>query len=227
MPLIPRSYPELIASPIFRGITEDDVFDLLECAGARLKSFSAGERIYKAGDSDVKVGVIASGSSHAEREDVFGNRVIIGTFKAGDVLCASFACASKRELPISVLARTACDVVMLDPDRVVNTCSSECKKHHALIRNMLRVIAEHDLELDEKMEILTARTTRAKLGAFLTAEARRASSPKFAIQLNRSELADYLAVDRSAMSSELSRMKRDGLIDFDRTSFTLLRSLGY
>lgn len=227
MTLHPRSYPELLSSPIFRDIVEDDICDLLVCAGARLKRFRSGERIYKAGDSDVKVGIIAAGSTHAEREDVFGNRDIIGTFKAGDVLCASFACASKKELPISVIARTDCDVVMLDPDRVVNTCTSECRKHHTLIRNMLRVIAEHDLELDEKMEILTARTTRAKLGAFLTAEARRASSPKFDIQFSRTELADYLAVDRSAMSSELGRMKRDGLIDFDRSSFTLLKSIKY
>ncbi len=212
----------LQTSPLFSGIAADDIPKLLSCLSAREQSFGRGEYVFRAGENAGGVGIVLSGGVNVAQEDFWGNRSILARIEPGGLFGEAFSCARVEKLPVSVAATADSRVLLIDYAKIVGYCPSTCQFHARLIENMLGILAQKNVMLTEKMEFLSRRSTREKLLAYLSAQAARRGRSSFAIPFSRQELADYLCVDRSAMSAELGKMSRDGLVRFNKNKFELL-----
>lgn len=212
----------LRSSPLFAGIDEGDLPALLTCLSTTRKQYEKQAFILLAGTEARAVGIVLSGSAHVLQEDFWGNRTILAHIGPGGLFGEAFACAQEMALPVSVQAAQKAEVLFMDYKKIVNTCSNACRFHMLLIKNMLRILAQKNIMLTGKMEFLNNRTTRKKLIAYLSHEATRQNARVFSIPFNQQELADYLNVNRSALSREISAMQQDGMLRHDRSRFELL-----
>ena len=204
---------------LFHGLREAQIREMLPCLSARQSRFR-GQFLLRAGDRVAFAGILLSGEAEVLQEDFWGNRNLLAAVGPGDLFAEAFACAHAVS-PVSVLCKTDGSVLYLNVRAVFSPCEKACAQHKALSQNLIRVLAEKNMQLNEKAGFLSQRTTREKLLAYLSAQARRAGSASFRIPFDRQQLADFLSVNRSAMSAELSRMQREGLLCADRSSFTL------
>lgn len=209
--------------PLFTDISDNQLETLLNCLTAVLKTYSKDEFIFMAENKASSVGVVLSGGVYVIQEDFWGNRTIIAHIEQVGMFGEAFSCAGTDKLPVSVVAVENSEVMLIDYRKIVTSCSSACVFHTQLIKNMLRIIAEKNIMLTRKMEHLSKRTTREKLLSYLSSQAVRLKSGTLQIPFNRQELADYLCVDRSALSRELGLMQNEGLIRYDKNCFELLR----
>ena len=205
---------------LFHGLREAQIREMLPCLSARQSRFRRVQFLLRAGDRVAFAGILLSGEAEVLQEDFWGNRNLLATVGPGDLFAEAFACAHAVS-PVSVLCKTDGSVLYLNVRAVFSPCEKACAQHKALSQNLIRVLAEKNMQLNEKAGFLSQRTTREKLLAYLSAQARRAGSASFRIPFDRQQLADFLSVNRSAMSAELSRMQREGLLCADRSSFTL------
>lgn len=206
---------------LFDGITNIERTSLLNCLQANTKTFVKNQIVLQAQETISYVGIVISGTIQIIKEDLFGNRTIITNITEGNLFGEAFACSKTKTLPVSVLAVTNSVILMFDYKRVLTSCPSSCSFHSKLIENMLRILAEKNILLNQKIEYLSKRTTRDKLITYFSAQATEQKSNTFTIPFNRQELADYLCVERSAMSAELSRMKKEGYLTYQKSTFTL------
>lgn len=175
-----------------------------------------------AGESIRNVGIVISGKIAVIKEDGFGNRSIIAEMTPGEMFGEAFACAGIGNITVSVLAAADSEILMIDYKKIIATCSSACVYHTKLIENMLEILAKRVLMMNQRIDVISKRTTREKLMAYFEIQKAAAKSDRFTIPYNREELADFLFVDRSAMSRELCRMREEGLIDFRKNRFEIL-----
>lgn len=210
----------LQAAKLFGGIDAAELDTMLNCIDAKTKVFRKGRILLLAGDKPQFIGVVLKGQLHIVREDYDGNRSLIGVMSPGDVFAEAMCFAGVEESPVTVVAEQTSTVILLSFDRILHTCPNSCSFHRNLIRNMLELVAKKNLQLQSHMEILSMKSIRSRvLLYFESLSARRAQ--EFTIPLNREEMADYLCVDRSALSHELAKMRKDGLIDYSKNRFML------
>lgn len=217
-----REYFEILnAVSLFAGIDEDSLEAMLQCLNAEVVNYKKGGVALLAGDRPEHVGVVLSGQLHIVREDYEGNRVMVAAIAKGEVFAEAICCAGIRESPVSVVADADASVMLLRFDQILHSCPSSCAFHTKLIENMLGMIARKNLMLQNRMDIISVHSVREKVLRYLGSLAAK-QGPSVAVPFNREELADFLCVERSALSHELSRMKRDGLIDYKKNRFELL-----
>ena len=214
-------YKILMKHPLFVGIDEQDINHILSCMNSRQQKFAKGGFIFLAEESYPKLGILMSGRAQVIKENIFGDKMIIGNVEQGNLFGETYACMGLSKIPVSVEAVEDSKVLLLDINRMLNTCSNTCTFHQRLIGNLLNIIATKNMLLNRKMSYITHKTIRGRLLAYFEDQAENAGSETFEIPFNRNELADYLCVDRSAMSRELGRMKKEGLLDFSRKAFRL------
>lgn len=210
----------LSACALFRGLTQEQLEKILPCLSARRAGFRRGQFLLRAGDTAAFAGILLSGEAELLQEDFWGNRNLLAAIGPGELFAEAFACVGAVS-PVSVLCKTDGSVLYLNVHAVFTPCEAVCAQHRQLTQNLIRVLAQKNMQLNEKAGFLSQRTTREKLLAYLSAQARTAASASFRIPFDRQQLADYLSVNRSAMSAELSRMQREGLLRADRNHFTL------
>jgi len=208
-------------SALFRGISEHELDGMLRCLDAAVKNYKKGGFILMAGDPLPYVGMILSGQATVFKTDLLGSRTVLGILSPPHLFAETFVCAGLKTSPVTVEAVTDVSVLLLGFDRILHTCASCCSHHSTLIRNMLTIVAQKNLSLNEKLDHMARKTTRQKLASYLLEQATRAGSRRFDIALDRQALADYLSVNRSALSRELSRMSEEGAVDYQRGSFYL------
>ncbi len=208
-------------SDLFNGIGADEIKAMLHCLMATSKTFEKDQFIIHAGDKVNNVGMVISGSAIIIKEDFWGNRNLMSVIEPGDMFGEVYACLPNTEVTVAVVAKEPTKVMFFNMKRILTTCSNSCEFHASLINNMITALATYSVRMNNKLDHMSKRTTREKLLSYLSSEAMRAGSATFTIPLNRQQLADYLSVDRSAMSSELSKMQKEGLIEYNRNDFTL------
>lgn len=214
---------ELVKScPLFRGIDPADLGGMLKCLSAREVTPARGEFIMASPGTAPLMGVVLEGEVEMISEDYFGKKSLLTVLSVGSVFGESYSCVKARNRTIAYQASGKCRVLLLDYDRILHACKLVCRFHHRMIENMVELIAEKNLELIEKLEVTSRTSIREKLLTYLTRQAERTGSATFQVPMGRTELAEYLCTDRSAMTRELSRMREEGLIDFDKRTFTLL-----
>ena len=203
---------EISTLPLFRGIPAGELTALLAQASAREARFQKGDLLLRRGEVTGRLGLVLEGTVHIIREDFWGNRSIVGLAGPGEVFAESYALAGEP-LEVSVLAAAPGAALFLEADGLTDA---------RLTANLLHLLARKNLMLTRKMRHMARRTTRDKLLSYLSAQALAAGSSEFDIPMDRQQLADYLAVDRSAMSAALGKLRDEGVLTFRKNHFRLL-----
>ena len=209
------------ASPLFQGISTEDIQGMMKCLSAVRRTYRKGEMIFCAGEDAKMMGMVAAGSVEIVHDDFWGNRQIMGTAHVGELFGESYACMPESVFLVSARAAEDCEILFMEVGRILITCSPACEFHSRLIHNLLYVLASKNLRLTQKIEHMGQRSIREKVMAYLSFQAEMSHKETFEIPFNRQQLADYLAVDRSALSAELSRMQKEGLIQYEKNRFTI------
>lgn len=205
---------------LFLGLSDDDIKAVLNCLQAKMISFKKGEYVFRQGEHMDSISLLVAGGLHIQKEDYWGNLSIINRVGVGEMFGEAYV-AYGGGLLNDVVAIEDSVVMLFDVRKIFSACASPCKYHLIVVQNMFFAIAEKNRRLVQKLGHMSNRTTRQKLMSYLSEQAAEHCSDSFTIPFNRQQLADFLAVDRSAMSSELCKMRKDGLILFSKNSFTL------
>lgn len=213
--------------PIFSGIKAEEIQSAFGCVGAFNKKYHRGEYIILLEESVKSVGVVLSGKVQMIQEDLWGNKAVLLTMGEKELFGESFACGSKLVSSVSFVAIEETNALFLPFERVMHTCMHGCQHHHRLIVNMVALIAEKNALFIQKIEIMSKKSLREKIFAYLLFQASNNDSKYFTIPLGRVQLSEYLNVDRSALTRELNNMRDEGFIDFDKNTFRILRELEF
>ena len=212
---------DLTLSGLFSGIPRDEIGGLLFCVQARCVNYKKDELIIEEGASVADFGLMLSGQSRSIKWDLSGKLIIITFIEKGSVIGVMLASKSGHLSPVSVQATKDSVVMMIPFSRIIARCEKNCQNHEQLLRNYIGVVAEKGLELHERLNCLLEPTMRDKILTYLSKVSREQKRTTFSIPLNRNAMAEYLNIERSALSRELSNMKKDGLIDYHKNSFKL------
>lgn len=218
-----KKYFEILRRcPLLEGIGDEKLVSMLDCLGAKIEFFDKKYTIIAEGNPAKYIGILLDGSAQITRVDYYGNRSIVADIRPAEVFGEAFACAEVRAIPVSIIANEPCTVMLIDCHRILHTCSNNCGFHQQLIFNLMRDLAMKNLQFHQKIEVTSKRTTREKLMTYLMLTAKKAGSDNFEIPFDRQALADYLEVDRSGLSAEISKLRKEGVLQNRKNHFTLL-----
>ncbi len=208
--------------PLFDEIDDNNLIKMLSCLGAKVLSFDKKYTVFSEGSKAKYIGIVLSGSVHTVLIDYDGNRSILSNMEASDVFAEDYACAEINSIPVTIVANEPSEVMLIDCSHILHTCSNNCGFHQQLIYNLMKDLATKTIMFHQKVEITSKRTTREKLMTYLSIEAKKTSSSSFDIPFDRQELADYLEVDRSGLSAEISKLRNEGVLESNKNHFKLL-----
>ena len=217
-----KYFPVLKKCSLFQNIKNEKLSALLACLGATVKQFGKKETILEEGVPARYIGIVLSGCAQMIQLDYYGNRSIVSTAQPSELFAESFACAEVSSIPLSVIATEPSEIMLIDCYRIVHSCSNACDFHQQMIYNLLKNVAAKNIQFHQKIEITSRRSTREKLMAYLILQAKKADSQSFDIPFDRQELADYLEVERSGLSAEISKLRNEGILLCHRNHFELL-----
>lgn len=218
-----REYlPILKKTRLFMNVTEVEIQSMLSCLGARSKKFEKGEYVLCQGQEVSDVLILLKGSLHIQSIDYWGNRSLLGYVSEGEMFAEAYAVPGSGALQSDVIAAEKSVIAFFDIKRLLTTCSAACRFHQMVVQNLVFALSEKNRKLVSKIRHMSGRTTRAKLISYLSEEAKKHRASEFTIPFNRQQLADYLSVDRSAMSSEICKMRDSGMLDMDKNRFRLI-----
>ena len=208
--------------PLFKGIEDESLIRMLGCLGARVAAFDKKYTILAEGVPAKHIGIVLSGSVQVIQIDYYGNRSILSEIGTSQVFAEAFACAEVEAVPVSVIANEPCEVMLIDCSHILHTCTNNCGFHQQLIFNLMKDLASKTLLFHQRIEVTSKRSTREKLLAYLMLRAKTENKSSFDIPFDRQELADYLEVERSGLSVEIGKLKREGIIENTKNHFVLL-----
>lgn len=214
--------PVLKRTRLFAGVGEEEILAMLDCLQAAKGRYEKGSYIFCQGESVRDIFVLAEGRIHIQKDDYWGNRSIINVLNAGEMFGEAYAAPGSSAILNDVVAVEDSTVIFFSVKKILTVCSSACIFHSLVVQNLFSAISEKNRMLMQKLGHMSKRSTREKLISYLSDEARKQNRGTFEIPFNRQQLADYLSVDRSAMSSELGKMRDEGILTFQRNRFTLL-----
>lgn len=214
--------PILKRTKLFAGVSDEEIGAMLSCLDASLHTYKKGEYVLRQGEHLSFITVLVYGELHIQRDDYWGNRTIVNRIAVGDMFGEAYIAPESGPLINDVVAVEDSAVIFFDVRRIITVCSSACRFHSMVVQNLFFAISEKNRTLVQKLAHISKRTTREKLISYLSEEAKRHNSASFTIPFNRQQLADFLSVDRSAMSNELCKMRDEGLLEFEKSHFKLL-----
>lgn len=218
-----KYYDILSRCGLFADISKQEIVKVLGCLGASVKNYRKQSTVFIAGDRVQDIYILLSGGIQIAEEDFWGYRSIITEIMPAGLFGEAFACAGGLESLVTSTAIKDSEVMVIPYPRILQSCGTACSFHIKLNENMLKIVSFKNIELSKKNRILCKRTTREKLMEYFAFQILAAGSTDFTIPFDRGSLADYLCVDRSAMSRELSKMREEGIITFDKSSFSVIR----
>ena len=210
-----------ISNPIFRGIGQEEYDNMLSCGGIRLRTYSKGAAVFHAGDQTSQFGILLSGKIHIESGDLWGNRVILHQIEAGQAFAESYAFCS-APMMVDVTAVEESSVLFLDLDILLSDENQGKSWYVPMLKNLLLLCAGKNLAWSGRVFCLSAKGVRARIMTYLSSEAVKRGSRTITIPFDRQQMADYLNVERSALSKELGRMEKEGILTFHKNQFRLL-----
>jgi len=217
-------FEDLKKTKIFSSSSEFECQAMMYCFKTRFKIYEKNQHIVEQGDEMDDVVLIVKGAAIAENVDVMGNISIFDEFKRGDVYGLEAAFAGENFYKDTLIATKKSLVLFMNKHRIITPCANRCKRHDIVVKHIMQIVAENNIKLVNKLTHMSKKSTREKLLSYLMAMSEKAGSEYFEIPFNKTELANYLSVDRSAMSTELSKMKEDGLVDFDKKRYRIITS---
>lgn len=218
-----KEYIEILKhTQLFAGVSNEEIVAMLNCLQARLLTFKKGEYVFREGEHIDNIMVLGKGKLLVQHDDFWGNRSIVNVIRIGEMFGEAYVAPESGAILNDVVAEEDSTVIFFDVRRILTVCSTACRFHAMVVQNLFFAISEKNRKLVQKIGHMSKRSTRAKLLSYLSEEAKRHNNRHFSIPFNRQQLADFLCVDRSAMSNELCKMRDEGLVKFDRNEFTLL-----
>lgn len=218
-----KDFAILLGNPLFRGISPEELKSMLGCLQARETQAKKGAPVFLEGDPAGFIGIVLEGAVRIVRDDYYGERTLLAQAEPGDIFAEAYACADVETMPISGYAAADSRVLLLSCRKMLTVCTNACRFHNRLVKNLLQVVARKNLLLSQKIQFMSQKTTREKLMAYLLDQAKQQGSLEFTIPFDRQTLADYLGVERSAMSAELGKLRRDGVLETTGSHFRLIR----
>lgn len=215
-----KYYNQIKNSPLFYGMKDEELKGILECFNARVRNYESGEMIIRQGDLISNIYLVLEGAVNIEKDSYWGRRIIISRLNENDNIALAFV-ASKNVSDVDALSIKDSKLLILGYEKCTSMCQNACTRHKILIGNMFEILSKENMDLIQKIENISQKTIRDKLLTYLSNEARKRKSNIFEIQFNRQDLADYLNIDRSAMSFELSKLRKEGLIKYEKNKFVL------
>ena len=209
-------------APLFDGIEAEDRKSVLGCIGYHIGTYQKGDIIAFEAEKIRHVGIVLCGAVDMVKEDIWGNRTMLVRIRKDGLFGETFACGDDPLSVVTFLVSEDAKILFLPFDRAMHSCTMACHFHHRLMENMVRIIANKNRDLMRKVEVVSKRTIREKLLTYLSIQAQQQNSRYVQLPLGRVELAEYLCVDRSALTRELVKMRQDGLIDYDKNCFRIL-----
>lgn len=214
-------YKFLSKTNLFKGLSEDDIKKVLPCLRPEEKTYQKNEIILHTGQTTNKIGLVISGGVNISVVSYWGHGQIFGHVKAGEIFGENYAAVPGKELLCDVIAAQNTEIIFFDFSALVSTCQNSCPYHNDLILNLIMIAARKNLLFSSRMIHTSSKSIRDRVSSYLSEQATINNSNYFSIPFNRQELADYLNLDRSALSNELSKMRADGLLYFYKNSFEL------
>ncbi|MDY3796646.1 MAG: Crp/Fnr family transcriptional regulator [Agathobacter sp.] len=217
-----KKYIEILKrTQLFSGVSDTEISAMLNCLQAKLLTFQKGDYVFREGERIDNITVLVKGKLLVQHDDFWGNRNIVNVIRVGEMFGEAYVAPESGSLLNDVIAEEDSAVIFFDVRRILTVCSTACRFHSMVIQNLFFAISEKNRKLVQKIGHMSKRSTRAKLLSYLSEEAKRQNSSHFTIPFTRQQLADFLCVDRSAMSNELCKMRDEGLLQFDKNQFTL------
>lgn len=210
-------------SQLFSGVGEEDLTAMINCLQARLATYEKGDYVFREGERIDNISVLVKGNLLIQHDDFWGNRNIVNILTPGEMFGEAYVAPESGALPNDVIATEPSIIIFFDVKRILTICPTACRFHSMVIQNLFFSISEKNRRLMQKINHMSKRSTRSKLISYLSEEAKRHNNSHFTIPFTRQQLADFLCVDRSAMSNELCKMRDEGLLMFDKNEFTLLQ----
>ena len=208
--------------PLFNGIDQDDLMHILNCLQVSIKEYSSDDYVFFAGDTVDSIGVVLKGSVEIVKESFAGTRHIIAILGPSHMFGEGIVCTKKRNAPVTVHVKNNASIILIPYERILQKCSNACIFHQQLIFNMMLLLGEKNYTLNHKIDLLMIKGIKEKLASYLLYESARQASISFEISMNRNQLAEYLNISRPSMSRELSFLKEEGIIDYDKNHFSIL-----
>ena len=206
---------------LFAGVEDEEITLMLSCLGARSHSYRKGQYVLRPGEQLSAILILVNGCLHIQKDDYWGNRSILGHIGVGEIFGEAYTAPESGTLLNDVIAVESSAVFFFDVKRVITTCSSACRFHSMVVQNLFFAISEKNRSLVQKLDYLSRRSTREKLISYLSEEAKKQNSAYITIPFNRQQLADYLNLERTALSKELGRMQKEGLIWTRKSHFVV------
>lgn len=217
-----KKYIEILKrTQLFSGVSDTEISAMLNCLQTKLLTFQKGDYVFREGERIDNITVLVKGKLLVQHDDFWGNRNIVNVIRVGEMFGEAYVAPESGSLLNDVIAEENSAVIFFDVRRILTVCSTACRFHSMVIQNLFFAISEKNRKLVQKIGHMSKRSTRAKLLSYLSEEAKRQNSSHFTIPFTRQQLADFLCVDRSAMSNELCKMRDEGLLQFDKNQFTL------
>ena len=220
-----KYFDVMLKNPLFSGINREELKSLMGCLAAKITEVPKGDPVFLEGDAAGFIGLVVEGSVLIVRDDFFGNRTVLGHAEPGEIFAEAYACAGAETMPVSGYAVRDSKIIRMESRKMLTVCSNACRFHNALVKNLLQVVARKNLLLGRKIQVMSQKTTREKLMAYLLDQAKQKGSAEFTIALDRQALADFLGVERSAMSAELSKLRSMGVLESKGSRFRLLETV--
>ncbi len=217
-----KKYVSLLKrTKLFSGVGDDDILSMLNCLNAAVREYNKGEYVFRQGEYIRNLMILAAGRLYIQKEDYWGNLNILNEIRPGEMFGEAYIVPNSGPLMNDVIAIEECAILFFDMERILTVCPSACPFHTRLVKNIFYTISDKNKSLVQKISYMSQRSTREKLLSYLSDEAKRQNSGSFSIPFNRQQLADFLSVDRSAMSNELCKLRDEGMLDFHKSEFTL------
>lgn len=216
-----KYYNQIKNSPLFYGMKDDELKGILECFNARIRNYQSGEIIIRQGDLIKNLYLVIEGTVNIEKDSYWGRRIIVSQLGTNDNIALAFVASKNIESSIDAVSVTNSKLLILNYEKCTSMCQNACTRHKVLINNLFEILSKENLELLQKIENISQKTIREKLLTYLSNEARKKKTNTFEIPFNRQDLADYLNIDRSAMSFELSKLQKEGILKYERNKFVL------
>lgn len=217
-----KNFDVLRKCPLFNEIEDENLIEILKCMGAKEYSYAKGDTVFAEGDKARYFGIVLKGSVQLVRVDYYGNRSIVANIEPPQLFGEAFCCAGLDLLPLDAVAAEDTEILLIEAQRITHPWGNACVFYSQVILNLLNIVAKKNLVLHGKIEITSKRSTREKLMTYLLAQAKKVKSRTFTIPYDRQELADYLEVERSGLSSEIGKLRKEKVLECRRSTFTLL-----
>lgn len=212
----------LAETPLFRGIDAADVQAMLPCLGTAERTYHRDDRVLRAGDVASRIGVLLEGRLHIETADAWGRITVLESVSPGEPFAVAYACGNRGVLDVDVVADADSVVATLEVTRIMHPCPKQCSCHAQLVRNLLVSMANKNVALNRRAMAVAPKSVRGKVLVYLSLQQKTQGSNEFSIPFTQEKLANYLGIDRSTLTAELSALRREGIINYRGKRFELL-----